>query len=460
MEITRFKINKLHSTLNFELDFKDNTLILLGENGSCKTTIIKMLYYTLSQQWGKLSQYDFESIEITIDTVNIHIDKKDLFSFPTSIDRNLLRKLPPPIRRYVMSTLESKGTLDILELEQICRRYDIPLEFIFQELNIDNPELDFNLKEQSESNISNQSLTSIQRLKEIVSEIQILYLPTYRRIEQELKVIFDGRIDEDEFGYRRRTYYKDKNNYSELIEFGMKDVDEAVNNVLTYLKDSSRSNLNELTLGYLGAIVSKEYDTINAEELSKIDDDTIHQIMNRVDQSILSEERKNKLFETLQQIKERGIESEHDKVVCHYFLKLYDSHKELSHKETNIRDFIDVCNKYLDNKKMYYDSPSFSFSIKSNYDNSNIQLFQLSSGEKQVVSLFGHLYLSSLSSKSNYIVLIDEPELSLSVKWQRLFLEDVKNGDFCSGLVAVTHSPFIFDNNLDKYAHGIEEFRK
>jgi hypothetical protein len=35
---------------------------------------------------------------------------------------------------------------------------------------------------------------------------------------------------------------------------------------------------------------------------------------------------------------------------------------------------------------------------------------------------------------------------------------DVKAGGFCSGLVAVTHSPFIYDNELKKYAHGLGEF--
>ena len=105
---------------------------------------------------------------------------------------------------------------------------------------------------------------------------------------------------------------------------------------------------------------------------------------------------------------------------------------------------------------MYYDSPNFDFSITSNYDGHDIKLFQLSSGEKQIVSLFSHLYLSN---QSNYLVLIDEPELSLSVKWQKLFLQDVRKGTFCRGLIAVTHSPFIFDNELDMYAHGIEEFK-
>ena len=56
------------------------------------------------------------------------------------------------------------------------------------------------------------------------------------------------------------------------------------------------------------------------------------------------------------------------------------------------------------------------------------------------------------------LVLIDEPELSLSVPWQRRFLTDIRRGGFCAGLVAVTHSPFIYDNELKQYAHSLGEF--
>lgn len=76
MNIENFKINKLHKVLNFDIQFRNNTIILLGENGSCKTTIIKMLYYTLSLQWKKLAQYDFESIEITVNSKHFCITKK------------------------------------------------------------------------------------------------------------------------------------------------------------------------------------------------------------------------------------------------------------------------------------------------------------------------------------------------------------------------------------------------
>ena len=60
-----------------------------------------------------------------------------------------------------------------------------------------------------------------------------------------------------------------------------------------------------------------------------------------------------------------------------------------------------------------------------------------------------------------FLVLIDEPELSLSVPWQTKLISDMEKGACCGGIIAVTHSPFIFDNKaVDSYTHGLEEFKK
>lgn len=453
MELKKFKINKLHESLNYELLFDDNTLILLGENGACKTTIIKMMYYTLSLQWKRLNQYNFESIEVTFGGIekSFVIRKKDLQSL-LSINDRALRRLPPSVRRSIIEVIE-KGS-NWKDLEEVCMRYGIPIEYIYHELNIDvhptlYPDVENNKKSEK------RFLELMNGFRNAVGNTHILYLPTYRRIEQELRVILRGKLDDDEYGRHHLT--RTDENYTELIEFGMKDVDSKIDKNLTELKDSSRENLNQLTLSYLGDIVDEKYNKVKENELKNIDDATIRKIMDRVDETILSENRKEKLSATLRNIKEKGIKTDHDKVVCHYFLKLYESHKELEDKESTITDFANVCNHYLENKKAVYDSPSFDFRIVSLYDNKKIELQQLSSGEKQVVSLFSHLYLSH---KKNYVVLIDEPEMSLSVKWQKMFLEDVRKGGFCSGLVAVTHSPFIFENGLDRFAHGLEEFKK
>ena len=164
------------------------------------------------------------------------------------------------------------------------------------------------------------------------------------------------------------------------------------------------------------------------------------------------------MFKRINDVRQGGKLDEHAKVNCHYFLKLMHFQEELRKKESQMTNFCEVCNQYMTDKRFDYDSAEFKFSIKANglkQNKRDIELRHLSSGEKQIVSLFSHLYLSG---EKNYFVLIDEPELSLSVQWQRRFLTDIKNGGFCAGLVAVTHSPFIYDNELKMYAHGLGEF--
>ena len=76
----------------------------------------------------------------------------------------------------------------------------------------------------------------------------------------------------------------------------------------------------------------------------------------------------------------------------------------------------------------------------------------LSSGEKQIVSLFSRLYLEH---EKNCILLIDEPELSISMRWQKMLLPDIIRSKNCSLLLAVTHSPFIFENEFDNDAQDM-----
>ena len=68
-----------------------------------------------------------------------------------------------------------------------------------------------------------------------------------------------------------------------------------------------------------------------------------------------------------------------------------------------------------------------------------------------MISLFAKLFLYP----KDKIVLIDEPELSLSLEWQRHILVDVVNARQCRQIVAITHSPFVFDNSLEPFARSL-----
>ena len=116
--------------------------------------------------------------------------------------------------------------------------------------------------------------------------------------------------------------------------------------------------------------------------------------------------------------------------------------------------------KYLNDKQFYYNQSTLSLEIYLISDTKQrrniIKLAQLSSGEKQIISLFSKLYLEDNGNKKN-IIIIDEPELSLSLKWQKMLLPDIIKTENCDLLLTVTHSPFIFDNEFDDYAKEIRK---
>ncbi|MBL1198088.1 MAG: AAA family ATPase [Nostoc sp. GBBB01] len=146
--------------------------------------------------------------------------------------------------------------------------------------------------------------------------------------------------------------------------------------------------------------------------------------------------------------------SQHDQLV--YFLsKLVGLYEQQKEKDDSINKFATICNEYLNKKRIIYDEANVDISIIQTRNSSPIEIRNLSSGEKQIISLFSKIYLES---SEEFILLFDEPELSLSIEWQKLLLPDILKSGKCRLLLAVTHSPFIFDNELDLNANDLDIF--
>lgn len=459
-QITDFIVEGLHGYKDFSIKFKNNRLILVGENGSGKTSVLRIFYYFLTCNWAELIKFKFKKVTLKINNNSYEISHNDIEQNNYAYDK-LLRHLPPPIREKIKIAL-NKGDFEYIDLT--LSRYLSPMRYREFRNNFFHYQINFF------DNLENDIKKCTQKINRLVDKLEksidfnILYLPTYRRIERELEFILKG-YDKDDF--KNISIRSDVNNqhssknHVELIQFGMDDVNDAKNEILDKLKEFQRTELNLLTLKYLGDVVNKKYEKIDIAKIKKATDDDIDNVLGRIDENLLNEETKNKLRETIKTVKSSKTnvnEDEHTKVICHYFTKLLDFQEKLKQKESKMRDFCSVCNKYIVDKEFCYESSSFEFSIRSKLDNNSvIQFQQLSSGEKQIVSLFSRLYLSN---NNNYFVIIDEPEMSLSVPWQREFLVDIHKGEFCKGLFAVTHSPFIYDNELEKYTHGLGEFNR
>lgn len=451
-EITEFNIKNLHGKKDVNIRFKDNTLILVGENGTGKTTCLHLFFYFISGQWAALARYDFSELSIRINDKEHKLTKRHLTKSIQQVDPRFLRRLPLSERKRIYELIESKGTVASQEqLHMIADRYGIPVDFLLTEYDL--------FEDEADSHGSSAVMKALKEVKESLGS-QILYLPTYRRIEQELQFIFKD-MEDSELGKRRGRIglRRERKSYLELVEFGMKDVENALKSTQRDLDMFARRSLTDLTFGFLGDIVGHAHESLDLNSIIQASPEMIGSVLDRVHNDILPAASKNELKQVIRKYQNTGDLTESSRVTCYYFSQLLEFHKKIEAQESNLRKFCQVCNKYMADKKYRYDTTDFSAKIFPNREDvlpeDEIALSSLSSGEKQIVSLFSHLYLSG---EKNYFVLIDEPELSLSVPWQRKFLVDIRDAGLCTGLFAVTHSPFIYENGLEKYAHGMGEF--
>lgn len=76
----------------------------------------------------------------------------------------------------------------------------------------------------------------------------------------------------------------------------------------------------------------------------------------------------------------------------------------------------------------------------------------LSSGESQIVVILTHLTFNPAARAAN-VFIVDEPELSLHVRWQELFVQAVRASGPELQVILATHSPSII---LEETAHCVE----
>lgn len=457
-QLSRFRIEALHGRRTIDVSIAGNRLVLVGENGTGKSTVANFIYFFLTCQWNRLLDYKFKSITAVIDSIEIKVTRDEL-TMALQDPSGRSRRVPASIVRRIETLLRSRSLDELLndhaELSRQSRILGIPRSIMEDYLlQLGNEDL---------SLFSYQLRETTQKVKGLMTA-QVLFLPTYRRIEQDLASIFPGVDSEVRMVRERLTRRLEDSSFIELVEFGMEDVETTIRRKMNELKDDLRNDLNNLTGTYLRDVIRGDYRQTDPSLFDNLDSPTIDAIFSRIGEAILPAKEKDRLRDIIRKIKQENAIRNEEQVVAHFLTRLIELHKTQQENEKDVQEFVLVCNRYLSGKTMAYDNLNFDITIHQSVsikkhdarnESTKITLRMLSSGEKQIVSLFSHIYLSG---GVGYYVIIDEPELSLSVPWQKRFLPDILGTGRCQGLIAVTHSPFIFDNELDKYTHSLEEF--
>jgi ABC-type lipoprotein export system ATPase subunit len=447
--IKKFSIKGLHNRTNVELSIEENRLILIGNNGQGKTTIINLLYFVLSRQWRRLLKYEFQEIKLQFEKDQLILRRDDLeLNLPARhrLLRAFTRLVPPSVRARMERRPELLEALlqnrsDFHARNMFAVELGISLQMVERLLK---DSLNITYDPQGRLFDESNSVHEQDGLLRSCFDAKVIYLPTYRRIERDLKTIFPEL--EEEVRRFRGTVTND--GHVELVEFGMEDVENKVKHSIGLLKDATRTQFNSLAGSYLRDVVRDRAHDFDEEAIRGLSDLDVKRIVERVEEHTLEIEDKTRLTNVINRIRTNSKITTNDRFVAHYFAKLHDIHLALSKLEKSIREFAKICSAYLTGKRMRFDDSKLSIQIIHD-DESHVPLSQLSSGEKQIVSLFAHLYLNP---PEKFAIIIDEPELSLSVEWQKTLLPDIWKSGQCALMVAATHSPFIFENELDPFA--------
>lgn len=460
--LTNFSIIGLHSKYDVEIPIQDNRLILVGVNGLGKTTVVNTLYYLLTSQWVRLLEIEFSAISIKLNGELLFLKRQDIeqklsvtdrqektiyklaarSSYPARLIQRLLAHPAFPL------ITELHGSSRDRLLKELSRELDIPSSYISRLLSEFTGIDDLFGSKRKDSPAMTAFLDALRQ----VGNHQVIYLPTYRRIEQDLKSVFPNLDDDDLRKLTARTEPRAQarvRGHVELVHFGMHDVERKIESELETIRESTRNKLTNLTATYLKDIIQNRADAVQIHLLENIDDEVVATVLDRVEENTLNYQDKLEVRNSISRIRQSGAAYEaRDKYLAYFFSRLLEIYFSLDLSEKSIRSLFATCNKYFERKQLVYDDSSYSASIVDN-DGSALSWKMLSSGEKQVASLFTHLFLSKDTEQT---VIIDEPELSLSVPWQKSLLPDISKSDRCKLLIAVTHSPFIYSNELDIYA--------
>lgn len=424
------KIKKLFGLFDYHitLDTSENITILTGPNGYGKTTILNIIYHFFNQQFSYFQKLNFESIS---------------FEFSENKRMELTKKEKKAILTNNTAIFPRVYT-------------DIHINFFDSEKKIGTFIYDSELREL------------------IANELKNFF--SLRQIEEDLWI--NTRTNEKISLNNFLNLYKEQLSEHFLSLIKKKQSEEKNNPIIIFLNSLNIYLIKEQRLLHKIFGRDKEEDTflntieLYAEELKKLIEEKqleAYQITQKLDSSfpkrlietktVIDEatfkERFTKLKNKQSKLQQFGIttveqeipdyNTESAKVLSVY---LNDSEEKLSVYDdllTKIDLFVSIISQKDFAFKTLQISSGKGFSFYQNKTLQPLSLTDLSSGEQHEVVL---LYELLFKTAPNTLILIDEPEISLHVIWQKAFIDDLKKIAKLKKIsfLVSTHSPQIINN--------------
>lgn len=416
--------------------------IVHGVNGSGKTTLLHILANVLNGEYLRFVFLPFNTIKVVLDggmTILVsRILEDDELQLSVQVDNATVLRLPVLGAR---SALPSERT--VRRRVSIRERRGVLLEERLSEQDVVLGELE-------------RRLEGFEAPDHIIARLPAAYFPAFRTmIDAWASVPYDDEPARRRTWSSRATYFARRwfgqfvpsVNYPSLLEIEERLSEEVQRARITI----GRADRKFLSQAFLDIFESLSEGT--SKGLGRAEDilENIKSLFDVLEESPLQEESTlvtgvyAELSESIHDL-HWADESERTAVrVLNVYRDLLEKVvlvQQESFKE--IQQYLESVNRFLQGKEMMVDPsvPRYrgrSVGIQFGQGDRIERLRALSSGERQVATL---IYAATHMSKQE-VLLIDEPEISLHVDWQRKLIGEMSEQVGERQIIACTHSPSI-----------------
>ena len=439
MKLVRVEYTKLFGYFDYSIDFHDTVTILHGLNGCGKTTMLQTINAVFNKEMDTIKSTDLQSVSFFFSTGAIlKIERKKIY-----LDSE--KEMATGIIYLAYSIIENEKESVFDSFENTDEYQDIIKRFLkgyrpFPFLERINESTWYDRKHGTKLNmeevISEYGATIFRRYSREYLEDDIPQPVQDILSSMDVRLIAADRLTVAE--RVERQYGEDKIKIERRVNLIAKDLSQKIRDTIQQYAQLSQAKDRTFPLR---AIKQNSPLTVNEIKSKMVELESKRREF--IDTGILEEEQDDiGIHDLVDAITESNRQN-----LSLYAIDTEEKLNALSSLSSSINLFRNIIDKNFNNKRIVFNK-DYGFRFVTTYSNSTILPQCLSSGEQHELVMFYDLIFNA---SENTLILIDEPELSLHIKWQLDYVDELLQIISATKFSAVlaTHSPQIIHDKWD-----------
>lgn len=455
MKLNTFVAKKVHGYLDYNIEFYNELTFLIGINGSGKTSALKLILGLISPSFQFLNQIDYEFAELVCSSNEFENDivitatqnrKDNTFSLGIkspkyNIESQIFQRyIKPENENYdieEISVIEQsfKEQFEIHEVTRIIRELATPKFLGLDRKIYEGKNIDMRFRNRriyghpKNKRRFLEGYSGASAIDSSLEDVQYLIFEYFRKIAYE-----QPKISEE---FKRKIFQLSfKFNDDHSLESIPTD-----NNFLIEKRDKVLTAIKDLDINFLDYSAKSFFDKMSDLIAKRLEFD---ELKNKQENSkSKQDENANPLEQESFKVLMKWINNSSQIKRIDEIINYSQTYQEkISELRSPIKRLESITAKFLkEGGKQVKIADDGEIKVKlKNGKEANV--FELSSGEKQIIIMIAHLIFEE-DQKPSGVFIIDEPELSLHIAWQEIFVDSIMEASPKTQFILATHSPSI-----------------